>query len=105
MGVYLLREILMLDLPSGWSFITNHAHVLFCLARDPEIRMRDVATQVGLTERAVQRIVRELAQDGYVSSQRRGRRTVYQIHGAKPLRRAVVHHRHVAELLALIQPS
>lgn len=95
----------MPELPSGWSFITNHAHVLFCLAQDPEIRMRDVATQVGLTERAVQRIVRELAQDGYVSSQRRGRRTVYQIHDTKPLRRPIVHHRHVAELLELIQSA
>lgn len=46
--------------PARWTFLTNHAHVLLCLARDPELRLRDVAERVGVTERAVQRIVADL---------------------------------------------
>lgn len=88
---------------SGWTFITNHAHVLFCIAQDPAIRLRDVATQVGLTERAVQRIVRELEESGYISRQRQGRRVNYQVHEQQPLRRPVTRHRRVAELLDLIE--
>lgn len=95
--------------PDGWTFLTNHAHVLFCLAQDPEIRLCDVAAEVGLTERGVQRIVKELATSGYITRQRNGRRNRYLVHQRQPLRRRIASHREVGELLELIvtpeQPS
>jgi predicted transcriptional regulator len=65
--------------PKGWTFLTNHGHVLVCLAADPDARLRDVAEQVGITERAVQQIVRELEEDGYVVKARNGRRNHYTV--------------------------
>lgn len=65
---------------STWSFMTNHAQVLVCIARDPSMRLRDVAAMVGITERAAQSIVTELAADGYLSRSRVGRRNHYRIH-------------------------
>lgn len=65
---------------STWSFMTNHTHVLLCIARDPTLRLRDVADMVGLTERAAQSIVADLANDGYLSRSRVGRRNTYEIH-------------------------
>jgi DNA-binding MarR family transcriptional regulator len=62
-----------------WTFLTNHSHVLFCIARDPEVRMRDVAQAVGVTERAVQRIVGELTEAGYLTRERDGRRNRYEV--------------------------
>jgi len=85
-----------------WTFLTNHAHVLFCLAQDPEIRLRDVADQVGITERAVQRIVTELETAGYITRQRNGRRNSYVVHQHNFLRHPIESHRSVADLLALI---
>ena len=64
---------------SMWTFLTNHTHVLFCLSRDPGMRMRDIAREVGITERAVQRIVAELRAAGYLSGERDGRRVEYTI--------------------------
>lgn len=63
----------------GWTFLTNHGHVLVCLAATPDARLRDVAERVGITERAVQQIVRELEQSGYVVKQRVGRRNNYTV--------------------------
>lgn len=85
-----------------WTFLTNHAHVLFCIAQDPGIRLRDVADRVGITERAVQRIVSELVDGGYITRQRHGRRNTYQVHGRLPLRHAIEHHRKIADLLRMI---
>jgi DNA-binding transcriptional ArsR family regulator len=85
-----------------WTFLTNHAHVLLCLARDPETRMRDVAEQVGITERAVQRIVSELEQGGYVARDREGRRNRYEVKSDVALRHPIERHRSVAALLALV---
>lgn len=87
---------------SGWTFLTNHSHVLFCLASEPTIRLRDVADAVGITERAVQRIVSELEAAGYITRTRTGRRNQYSIHADKPLRHPVEHHCSVEELLELI---
>ncbi len=70
----------------GWTFLTNHAHVLFCLARDPSMRLRDVAMLVGITERATQRIVAELASEGYITVHKEGRRNSYRIRDKKKLR-------------------
>lgn len=63
----------------NWTFLTNHAQVLLCLADTPDIRLRDVAERVGITERATQRIVAELVGAGYVKSKRVGRRNTYTV--------------------------
>jgi DNA-binding MarR family transcriptional regulator len=62
-----------------WTFLTNHAQVLLCLAGTPDIRLRDVAERVGITERATQRIVAELIDAGYVTAERIGRRNRYTV--------------------------
>ncbi len=63
----------------GWTFLSNHGHVLVALARDPDARTRDVAAAVGITERAVQQIVRDLVSEGYVVKEKVGRRNRYQV--------------------------
>jgi DNA-binding MarR family transcriptional regulator len=89
-----------------WTFLTNHAHVLLCLAKDPEARMREVASQVGITERAVQKIVADLEEAGYLTRTRDGRRNRYELHLSVPLRHPLECHRSVAALLALVlEPS
>ena len=67
------------DNPKTWTFLTNHAQVLLCLAETPDIRLRDVAERVGITERATQRILAELVEAGYVTSERVGRRNTYTV--------------------------
>jgi len=71
---------------SKWTLFSNHGHVLFCLARDPEARLRDVAADVGITERAVQKIVRDLQDGGMISVTKSGRRNCYRIHKKQTLR-------------------
>ncbi len=66
-------------MPSNWTFLTNHAHVLLALAADPDARLRDVAERVGITERAAQLIVKDLTIEGYVSKTKIGRRNTYAI--------------------------
>lgn len=85
-----------------WTFLTNHALVLLCIARDPDVRMRDVAELVGITERAVQRIVAELEEAGYVERFRNGRRNRYAVRGNLPLRHPVERHERVSSLLAFV---
>ncbi len=85
----------------SWSFLSNHAYVLFCIAADPETRMRDVAVRVGITERAVQRIVAELEGGGYLSITREGRRNRYAVNTSKPLRHAIDGHRTINDLITL----
>jgi predicted transcriptional regulator len=85
-----------------WTFLTNHSHVLLCLARDPELRLRDVAERVGITERAVQRIVSELEEAGYITRSRNGRRNLYEVHPDRPLRHPIEAHRDVSALLDLV---
>jgi hypothetical protein len=86
----------------GWTFLSNHGHVLLCLAAEPEMRLRDVAAHVGITERAVQRIVADLEYAGYLTRQRRGRRNSYRIHSMLRLRHPVEAHRTVGDLLAFV---
>jgi len=88
------------DVP--WTFLTNHAHVLLCLAVHPEARMRDVASRVGITERAVQKIVSDLEEAGYLTRSRDGRRNRYELHPHLPLRHPIECHRDVSSLLALV---
>jgi predicted transcriptional regulator len=85
-----------------WTFLTNHSHVLLCLVQDPEARMRDVADRVGITERAVQRIVAELEAAGYVNRIREGRRNRYEVNADLPLRHPVEGHRDLSALIKLI---
>lgn len=89
--------------PVSWTFLTNHAHVLLCLARTPDARMREVADEVGITERAVQRIVSELEEAGYVQRTKEGRRNTYSVRADLPLRHPIESHRTVAALLALVR--
>lgn len=85
-----------------WTFLSNHGHVLICLARDPEARLRDVALAVGITERAVQKIVSDLEEAGVVERVRDGRRNRYLLFLDKPLRHPIEAHRSVGALLATI---
>jgi len=83
-----------------WTFLSNHAHVLLCLARDPDARMRDVAEQVGITERAAMRIVAHLEEVGAVKRKREGRRNHYEINAKLPLRHPLVCHKTIGALIA-----
>ena len=85
-----------------FTFLTNHAHVLVCLARDPRARLRDVAIQVGITERATQRIIAELEAAEVLRRFREGRRNRYEIDREQPLRHSLEEHRSVGELLYLV---
>lgn len=86
-----------------WTFLTNHAHVLLCLAQSPGVTLRDVAANVGVTERAVQRIVHDLEAAGYLTRRRTGRQNEYEIDPSLPLRHPVEAHQTVGVLLALAQ--
>jgi len=77
--------------PKTWTFLTNHTQVLLCLARDPDMRLRDVADEVGVTERAAQRILADLVEAGYVERSRVGRRNHYTVDRDHAMR-------HVAQL-------
>ena len=84
---------------ADWTFLTNHAHVLLCVSKDPGIRLRDIAGEVGITERAAQRIIAELVADGYLTRQRDGRRNRYQLYPELPLRHPLERHHQIGELL------
>ena len=89
----------------AWTFLTNHAHVLFCIADDPDMRLRDVAGRVGITERAVQRIVAELEEAGYLTHSKVGRRNHYEIDAETFLRHPVEAHVSVGDLLRILDPA
>jgi DNA-binding MarR family transcriptional regulator len=86
-----------------WTFLTNHAHVLLCIRRDAEIRLRDVADLVGITERAAQKIVADLAAAGYVRVEKVGRRNRYKVQPRRPLRHPLEQSHEIGELLDLLQ--
>jgi hypothetical protein len=87
---------------ADWTFFTNHAHALVCIARDPEIRVRDVAARVGITERAAQRIVADLVDAGYLERTRDGRRNHYRVRADRPLRHPVEQPHLVEEVLSVL---
>ena len=89
------------EIPS-WTFLTNHGHVLLCLAHNPSERIRDIADKVGITERAVQRIIAELDEAGYVSRSRNGRRNKYRVLGEQYLRHPLEKHRRIKDLIRVI---
>ena len=86
----------------NWTFLSNHAHVLVCLALDPDARLRDVAQSVGITERAVQKIVSDLETAGVLERERSGRRNSYRLNLEAPLRHALESHQTVGVLLSLV---
>lgn len=89
-------------MPGEWTFLSNHGHVLVCLAGDPEARMRDVAEAVGVTERAVQQIVRDLVLQGYLLKEKVGRRNRYQVVLDAHLRHDLEAHVTLRDFVALV---
>jgi predicted transcriptional regulator len=85
-----------------WTFVTNHFLVLLCIAEDPGVKMADIASRVGITERAVQRIVADLVDTGYVTRSRVGRRNQYGVNDDMPMRHLQTQHQRVRELLLLL---
>lgn len=87
------------DQVAEWTFMTNHTHVLVCLSADPDLRIRDLAERVGITERATQRIVGELTTEGYLEKTRMGRRNSYRVIDTEPLRHPVEGQYTIGDLL------
>jgi hypothetical protein len=88
--------------PPNWTFLTNHAQVLICIAEEPEVRLRDISERIGITERATHRIVTELADAGYITRSRAGRRNTYLVHTDLPLPDALARNQRVGDLLAIL---
>jgi hypothetical protein len=89
----------------GWTFLSNHTHVLVCLAADGDLTLREVAARVGVTERAVQRIVADLELGGVLERKRDGRRNTYRIDPGVPLRHPLEAHCRIGDLLGLVAPA
>jgi DNA-binding MarR family transcriptional regulator len=87
----------------NWTFLTNHAAVLACIYRNPGTRIDDVATEVGISRRAAQMIVSDLAEAGYIDRTRVGRRNRYRVRDDMPLRRHPFRERDVRALLTLLR--
>ena len=87
---------------ANWTFLTNHSHVLLCIAENPDVRLREVAERVHITERGAQRIVAELEEAGYLSHERVGRWNHYQVNATLPLRHALEDHLEVGALLRIL---
>ena len=87
---------------ASWSFLTNHARVLVCIAQDPGIRLREIGDEVGITERAAHRIVSELADAGYIARERQGRRNRYSVQADLPLPDSVAREQKIGDLLAIL---
>jgi predicted transcriptional regulator len=86
----------------AWTFLSNHGHVLLCIARDPNVRVREIAVAVGITERAVHRILGELEEAGAISRTRQGRRTHYEVNERLPMRHPIEADHSVGELMRLV---
>jgi DeoR/GlpR family transcriptional regulator of sugar metabolism len=91
------------DSDHTWRFVTNHGHVLTAIAADPDARLRDLAAQIGITERTAAQIVDELEQAGYLTRSRVGRRNHYDVHLDLPLRHPQHRHHTVGELIRFLQ--
>jgi hypothetical protein len=90
------------DRTPTWSFLTNHAQVLLCIAHDPGIRLREIGETVGITERAAYRIVAELAAAGYISRKRNGRRNHYTIQSHLPVPDPLAREQKIGDLLTIL---
>src|SRR5919112_4908009 len=91
------------DRDHSWRFVTNHAHVLECIATDPTVRLRDIAATVGITERTAAQIVSDLEKAGYVTKTRVGRNNRYEVHAELPLRHPRHRHHTVGELIRFLE--
>ncbi len=87
---------------TSWTFLTNHAHVLLAIAAEPQIRVRDIASQVGVTERAAHRLVSDLEVAGYLKVSKVGRRNEYSVMLDLPLRHPAERHHRIGELLKVL---
>ncbi|MCU0490201.1 MAG: winged helix-turn-helix domain-containing protein [Chloroflexaceae bacterium] len=87
---------------SGWTFLTNHAQVFLCVAKNQRLTAKQIAATVGITERAVQRILDDLEDAGYISRSRDGRKNVYEIHPERPMRHPAQQGRAVSDLLEIL---
>jgi len=87
----------------SWTFLTNHAHALILLSQEPSITLREVAVRIGITERAVQRIIAELEEAGYIEKHKVGRQNHYRIMALQPLRHPIENHRTIGDILELIR--
>lgn len=92
----------MVDEKLGWTFLSNHGHVLLCIAQDPDIRGRDIADRVGITERAAQSIVADLVEGGYLRRTKVGRRNRYDIIASRPLRHPIERDHVIGDLIGLV---
>jgi DNA-binding IclR family transcriptional regulator len=92
-----------LDGEKSWRFLSNHTQVLLCIQRDPDVRFRDIAQMVGITERAAQRIVADLIDSGYVESDRIGRRNDYRVNTGVAMRHPAQEGHDIGELLRLLR--
>ena len=90
------------DKTHSWSFLTNHAQVLLCIAADPGIRLREIGETVGITERAAHRIVSELSAAGYIARRRNGRRNHYSIQAELPLPDPLAREQKIGALLSVL---
>jgi predicted transcriptional regulator len=90
--------------PTNWKFLTNHGLALLLIANDPGLRLRDIADQIGITERATHRIVSGLVESGYVTRTKAGRRNTYEVCGELPLKLPVERDVQLGELLGVIGP-
>lgn len=90
------------DASHNWTFLTNHSHVLICIAQQPDVRLSEVARRVGIGERAVHRIVHELESAGYLTVIKEGRRNIYEIDLDRPLRHPLESHQHIRAVVASI---
>jgi MarR family len=86
----------------GWAFLSNHGQVLVCIARDPGVRLRDIGERVGITERAAHRIVVELADAGYITRRRNGRRNHYTVNAHLPLPDTIAREQSIGQLLEIL---
>ena len=90
---------------SNWHFLTNHSHILLCISEDPDITVRELAKQVGITERAVMRIIGELDEAGVIERTREGRRNHYTINAEHQLRHPVESHCTVGDLIGMFRQT
>ncbi|MDF1745805.1 MAG: helix-turn-helix domain-containing protein [Gimesia sp.] len=90
------------DSGNRWTFLTNHAHVLIVLHREPAIVLREVALRVGITERAVQRIIQDLEEEGFIRREKVGRQNHYEVLTVQPLRHPIERHKIIGDLLQLV---
>jgi biotin operon repressor len=92
----------LLNKKGGWTFLTNHSHVLILLTKKPDMVLREVASAIGITERAVQRIIADLEEDGFLTRQKIGRQNHYHVARNLPLRHPIESHRLIGDLVDLI---